>query len=161
VDVTGHRRKSRERSLTELVACGDQLMAERFRESAKSQGLSVTEGRVLGALTEFDGIRMIGLAELALSNQTTLSKAVDRLERAQLVQRRTPSEDRRVTLVYLTAEGRRVATLLLAQVRKDARAVTRALGPATSRKIKAALARLVGLLQEPGWRSRIFHPRRK
>jgi len=156
-----HRRKSREKSLTELLACADQLTAERFRESAKSQSLSVTEGRVLGALTKFDGIRMIRIAELTLSKQVTLSKAVDRLERAQLVQRRTPSEDRRSTLVYLTEEGRRVATLLLAQTRKDARAVTRALGPATSGKIKAALVRLVGLLQEPGWPPAPFHPHRK
>ena len=159
--MTRHRRKSREQSLTELLACADQLTAERFRESAKSQSLSVTEGRVLGALTKFDGIRMIRIAELTLSKQVTLSKAVDRLERAQLVQRRTPSEDRRSTLVYLTEEGRRVATLLLAQTRKDARAVTRALGPATSGKIKAALVRLVGLLQEPGWPPAPFHPHRK
>ncbi len=159
--MTRHRRKSREKSLTELLACADQLTAERFRESAKSQSLSVTEGRVLGALTKFDGIRMIRIAELTLSKQVTLSKAVDRLERAQLVQRRTPSEDRRSTLVYLTEEGRRVATLLLAQTRKDARAVTRALGPATSGKIKAALVRLVGLLQEPGWPPAPFHPHRK
>ncbi len=159
--MTRHRRKSHEKSLTELLACADQLTAERFRESAKSQSLSVTEGRVLGALTKFDGIRMIRIAELTLSKQVTLSKAVDRLERAQLVQRRTPSEDRRSTLVYLTEEGRRVATLLLAQTRKDARAVTRALGPATSGKIKAALVRLVGLLQEPGWPPAPFHPHRK
>ena len=159
--MTRHRRKSREKSLTELLACADQLTAERFRESAKSQSLSVTEGRVLGALTKFDGIRMIRIAELTLSKQVTLSKAVDRLERAQLVQRRTPSEDRRSTLVYLTEEGRRVATLLLAQTRKDARAVTRALGPATDGKIKAALVRLVGLLQEPGWPPAPFHPHRK
>src|SRR6266849_600492 len=159
--MTRHRRKSREKSLTELLACADQLTAERFRESAKSQSLSVTEGRVLGALTKFDGIRMIRIAELTLSKQVTLSKAVDLLERAQLVQRRTPSEDRRSTLVYLTEEGRRVATLLLAQPRKDARAVTRALGPATSGKIRAALVRLVGLLQEPGWPPAPFHPHRK
>jgi DNA-binding MarR family transcriptional regulator len=149
--VARYRQETREISLTELISCADHLVTEILQEHAKEQGLTVTEYRVLRTLTACDGMRMIRVAELALLKQATLTKAVERLERAQLVQRRTPIEDGRGTLLHFTERGQRIATLLLAHAGEDERAVARSVGSAASRKIKRALIQLIRLLQEPQW----------
>src|ERR1700675_1006644 len=142
--VAHHRQESPKKSLTEMLACANHLVAERLQGRAKRQGLSVTECRVLGGLARFDGIRMIRLAELTLAKPVTLTKTVNHLERAQLVQRRTPSDDRRGTVLYPPEDGRRLPTVLSAQARVDDQAVTGVLGPATSDKVKEALVQLIG-----------------
>jgi DNA-binding MarR family transcriptional regulator len=151
INVARYRQEPRENSLTELLSRADHLVTDGLREHAKEQGLTVTEYRVLRALVACDGMRMIRLAELALLKQATLTKAVERLERGQLVQRWTPTEDRRGTLVRLTERGQRLASLLLVHAREDERAVTRSLGSAANREIKGALIQLIRLLQEPQW----------
>jgi 3-hydroxy-9,10-secoandrosta-1,3,5(10)-triene-9,17-dione monooxygenase reductase component len=103
---------------------------------------------VLAALNEHDGVKMTELAELVLFKQPTLTKAIDRMERTQLVQRRTPDEDRRRTLVFLTERGRRVVTPLVQRARQHDGTVTRALGVPVARELKAALSLLIERLLE-------------
>jgi 3-hydroxy-9,10-secoandrosta-1,3,5(10)-triene-9,17-dione monooxygenase reductase component len=98
---------------------------------------------VLAALSEHDGVTMTELAELVLFKQPTLTKAIDRMERTQLVQRRTPDEDRRRTLVFLTERGRRVVAPLMQRARQHDNTVTRALGVPVTRELKTALALLI------------------
>lgn len=148
--------REREGSLAELLARAHYLLSESFYEQLKAHGLSPTEWRVVAALSEHDGVKMTELAELVLFKQPTLTKAIDRMERAQLVQRRTPEEDRRRTLVFLTERGRRVASPLVLRARQHDAAVTRSLGAAAARNLKAALGELIDRLGElpPGDMSR-------
>jgi DNA-binding MarR family transcriptional regulator len=132
-----------------------------FEEQLKSHGLSLTEWRVLKTLMVHDGMRMIDIAEHALSNQPTLTNAVGRMERSNLVQRRTPSEDRRGTRVHLTEHGERVALPLAALAQQRDRAVERALGASASRKLKVALVQLIELVREPAIIGRHGHVRRR
>lgn len=138
----------REASLTELVARANYLLSASFSGQVKGHGLSATEWRVLGALSAHEGLTMTELAQMVLFKQPTLTKAVDRMERAQLVQRRTPSEDRRRTLVYLTEQGRRAAAPLVLRARQHDTAVNRALGEAASRELKAGLTELIERLRD-------------
>lgn len=143
-----------EPSLVELVAQANHLLSTSFSSQVKGQGLSPTEWRVLGALSAHEGATMTELAQLVLFKQPTLTKAIDRMERAQLVQRRTPSEDRRRTLVYLTERGRRAAAPLVVRARQHDSALRGTLGEAASRDLKAALMELIDRLREqvpPGW----------
>jgi len=138
-------------SLVELVARANHLLAEGFEEEVKWHGLSATEWRVLAALSGREGIAMTELAELVLFKQPTLTKAIDRMERAQLVQRRTPSDDRRRTLVYLTERGRRTSAPLLLRARQHDSSLDRALGEVQSRELKSALHELIArLTPRPG-----------
>src|ERR1700730_10991796 len=130
-------------SLAELLARANHLLADSFQHQVKWHGLSATEWRVLAALSERDGLAMTELAEQVLFKQPTLTKAIDRMERAQLVQRRTPNEDRRRTLVHLSERGKRIAAPLLQSARQHDAAVNRALGDAASRELKAALLKLI------------------
>ena len=135
-------------SLAELLARANHLLADSFQHQVKWHGLSATEWRVLAALSERDGLAMTELAEQVLFKQPTLTKAIDRMERAQLVQRRTPNEDRRRTLVHLSERGKRIAAPLLQRARQHAAIVNRALGDAASRELKAALLELIDRVRE-------------
>jgi MarR family transcriptional regulator, organic hydroperoxide resistance regulator len=143
--------RSRQKSLTELLARANHLLAESFRAQLKAHGLSATEWRVLAALAVRDGLPMGDLAQMVLFRQPTLSKAIDRMERALLVERRMHPEDRRQSLVDLTKRGRQLAAPLLASARDRELWVAGALAKTDLRKCRALLAAIVDRLEEPSW----------
>lgn len=133
--------------MLELVARANHLLTESFHAQLRAHGVSGTEWRVLAALAERDGTAMTELAELVLFKQPTLTKAVDRMERAQLVERRTPEQDRRRTLVHLTERGRRIVGPLVVHWRQHELAVGRALGEPRRRELCAGLSLLIERVQ--------------
>jgi MarR family transcriptional regulator, organic hydroperoxide resistance regulator len=135
-------------TLVDLLARANHLLAERLYHQVRWQGISATEWRVLAALSVRDGIAMNELADLVLFKQPTLTKAIDRMERAELVERRTPATDRRRTLVHLTERGRRTAAPLLQRAQQHAAAIERLMGEAKSRELKGALGALITRLAE-------------
>jgi DNA-binding MarR family transcriptional regulator len=149
-DVTGSSKKPRQAYLVDLFARADHALMVSFEAQVKSRGLSFIEWRVLKTLMAHDGMRIIDIAKHVLSLQETVTKAVDRMERSKLVQRRTPSEDRRRKSVHLTERGKRVVRPLAALAHQRDLAVERALGVSASRELKVALAQLIELIREPG-----------
>jgi DNA-binding MarR family transcriptional regulator len=154
-------KKPRKTHLVDLLDRADNALMVPFEEQLKSHGLSLIEWRVLNTLMAHDGMRMINIAERVLSSQPTLTNAVGRMERSNLVQRRTPSEDRRGTRVHLTEHGERVALPLAALAHQHDRAVEQALGVSASRKLKVVLVQLIELLREPAVIGRHGHVRRR
>ena len=77
-------------------------VSERLREI----GLSVPQCDVLTTLTEAEGVSQQTLAERLYVTKGNISGLLDRLESAQLVERRSTATDRRQYEIYLTAEGR-------------------------------------------------------
>jgi|HubBroStandDraft_1064217.scaffolds.fasta_scaffold68846_1 DNA-binding MarR family transcriptional regulator len=150
-------RRKREASLTELLARANHLIGERLYDGLKGHGLSAPEWRVLGALSEHDGLKMAALAEMLLFKQPTLTKIIDRMERANLVQRQASVVDRRCMIARLTERGRRVAVPLMLRLRQHDAALHRTLGAAASRDVKAALAELVERLADMPRESRTSH----
>jgi DNA-binding MarR family transcriptional regulator len=135
-----------EASLLDLFARANHLLTTAFQERLKEHGIAATEWRVLAALAERDGAAMTELADEVLLKQPTLTKAVDRLARDALVERRTPPEDRRRTLVHLTERGRGLALPLITAARQHERWLGRVLGEAESRALRAALRRVIECL---------------
>jgi MarR family transcriptional regulator, organic hydroperoxide resistance regulator len=135
-------------TLVDLLARANHLLTERLYQQVRWQGISASEWRVLAALSARDGIAMNELADLVLFKQPTLTKAIDRMERAELVERRTPTTDRRRTLVHLTERGRCAAAPLLQRAQRHAVAIERLLGETKSRELKGALASLIARLGE-------------
>jgi DNA-binding MarR family transcriptional regulator len=146
--AAGDEMVERKESLAGLLARASHLLSVGFSQQVKGHGVSATAWRVLGALAERDGLTMTELAGLILFKQPTLTKAIDRMERDQLVQRRTPAEDRRRTLVYLTERGRRAAAPLVQRARQHDAAIARAIGDAAYHELKSALSALIGRLSE-------------
>lgn len=100
--------------LTYLTSRAAAQIALGLHALVKAQGLSIPECRVL--FTIADGPLTIGhLAEMMFMQQPTLTKLLDRMERAGTVRRRADPDDRRRVLVELTDDGRRLNDLLIPQ----------------------------------------------
>jgi len=69
-------------------------------------GLHVGQELLLLHLSLADGMAQSELAEEICVQPATLTRSLDRLTRAGLVERRVDAEDQRVSRVYLTEEGR-------------------------------------------------------
>ena len=142
----GQSRPFLEERLSDLLAQADHLMTERLYSQARWRRIGLIEWRVLAVLSHQDGLTMSELAQRVLTKQPTLTKAIDRMERAGLVQRRTPDQDRRRTLVLLTERGRETATPLVVDARAQETTVVTEQGEANTRQLKILLRQLIDRL---------------
>lgn len=96
------------------------LFARRARASASRMHpqLSFVAYTLLGHLEAHDGCRATDLAAHYALDKSTVSRQIGALERAGLVERRTPPDDRRGRRVHLTPDGRRVLAEVTARRRE-------------------------------------------
>jgi DNA-binding MarR family transcriptional regulator len=134
-------------TLASLIARATHLLDRSLYAHARYVGLSHAEGRVLAALTKDDGRPMTELAESLLIKQSTLTRIVDRLERAQLVARTTSTEDRRLSLALLTERGQQLASPMTQVARRRLHVLVRSLGKARAEQLEGALTRLINVLE--------------
>lgn len=80
----------------------------RAAEALARVGLYVGQEWILLRLREQNGMTQSELAEACAVEGPTMSKGLQRMERAKLVARRTDTIDARVSRVYLTDQGRNV-----------------------------------------------------
>ena len=92
-----------DRNLGFLLHDVARLMRRRFEQNARELGLTRSQGQVLAHLARNEGIQQGSLAELLEIEPITLTRIVDRLEEAGLVERLLHHKDRRVRLLRLTA----------------------------------------------------------
>lgn len=107
----------------------------RMGAAAGAQGVGV-----LMRLLEGDGIAQGALARLQRVEPPSMCRMVDRLERDGLVERRPSPDDRRATLVHLTAAGRAAAEAGAAA----AAALDEEVFAVLSARERAALAEMLG-----------------
>jgi DNA-binding MarR family transcriptional regulator len=96
------------RALTKAFLLLDDLDRRFFAE----EGLSARQFWALQHLNEREGRAMVELGQLLLTDKSNVTGIVDRLEKEGLAARTPSAQDRRVMLVTLTAEGRRVRDAL-------------------------------------------------
>ncbi len=89
-------------SIGPLVADVARLMRRAFDERARDIGVTRPQWRVLAMLKRHEGINQGGLAELLEVEAITLCRMVDRLQDADLVERRADPADRRAWRLHLT-----------------------------------------------------------
>lgn len=77
-----------------------------MQRELKRRGMTMTHWRVLGFLYERDGLIISELAERTVTDQATLSRALDRLQDRDLIRRQNGQRDSRRTEVHLCDEGR-------------------------------------------------------
>src|SRR5271154_3734416 len=78
----------------------------RLEAELKPDGLNLSRHRALGVILALEPCTMSELAEYSAVDRTTLTRTVDQLVDAGLVERATPREDRRQVVLTLTGEGR-------------------------------------------------------
>ena len=78
------------------------LFRRAFNARTKDSGVTALQWRMISYLKRHEGIRQGPLAELIEVEPITLSRMVDRLVEADLVERRADPTDRRAWRLYLT-----------------------------------------------------------
>lgn len=96
------------------------LFRRAFNARTRHTGITALQWRLITYLKRHEGVRQGPLAELIEVEPITLSRMVDRLEEAGLVERRSDPTDRRAWLLHLTPR----ATELLNSIRPLAEALT-------------------------------------
>lgn len=95
-----------DRDLGFLVHDVARLMRTRFERNARALGLTRSQGQVLVYLADNEGIQQGTLAEKIGVEPITLTRILDRLEEAGLIERLPYRADRRVRLLRLTPAAR-------------------------------------------------------
>ncbi|MBK8374505.1 MarR family winged helix-turn-helix transcriptional regulator [Sphingorhabdus sp.] len=88
-----------------LIGDTARLMRRAFDERVRTQGVTRPQWRVLGLLKRFGGSTQIALADMMDVEPITLGRMIDRLQEAELVERRADPSDRRAWRVFLTPKG--------------------------------------------------------
>ena len=103
--------------LSYLLARASHTVYKQFHAQVQAAGLSPLEWRLLATLSDGDGLTIGELAREILAQQPTLTKLVQRMEKAGWVRRGEDSADARRTLVFETAQGRATVAALLSQAK--------------------------------------------
>ena len=77
------------------------LLRKRFEQRARHLGLTRAQWQAIAYLARNEGIQQSALAEILEIEPITLGRTLDRLEAADLIERRRHAADRRVWLLYL------------------------------------------------------------
>lgn len=89
-----------------LLGDAARLLRRSFDQRARAIGVTRPQWRVLALLKRFDGSTQTNLADMLDVEPITLGRMVDRLQDADLVERRADPKDRRAWRLHLTAKGR-------------------------------------------------------
>ncbi len=135
--------------LPALLGQASHLIQSEFHRVVKAKGLSIAEWRVLATLASGQAMTTGQLAQVSLTKGPTATRLLDRMQARGQVERLAHDGDRRVTLVRITAEGRRKVSKLIMLAQDHEQRVLAPLGAQRAAELKATLRHLVELHQ-PG-----------
>lgn len=134
--------------LAALLARASHLISAEFHAIVPQHGMSVSEWRVLATLSSGGPVSIGHLAEITLSKQPTLTRALYRMEKRGQVLRIPDRGDRRVTLVRTTAKGRRTVATLIRLAREHEQRVLQPFGLARAEELKEVLRGMIDMHRE-------------
>lgn len=94
-----------EENIGTMVAQVARLMRRSFDERARKIGVTRPQWQVLSLLIRNEGINQGKLADMLEVEPITLGRMIDRLQEAELVERRPDPADRRAWRLFTTAKG--------------------------------------------------------
>jgi len=113
-----------------------------FHAQLSDLGLPVSTWRILSSLYPDAPSGVNALADACLTKQSTMTRQIDRLEKAGLVTRDSEGKDRRRVTVWLTIKGHMLAHELTAKAKAQEAEVLAGLTSEEITALKAALAKL-------------------
>lgn len=114
-DVQGEPKLPRHMSFGWLIAVLGADMAKSLDERLKKIGLHIGLWPTLFALWEEEGMTQVELSKRCNTANYTTTRVLDSLEAKGLVERRSHPTNKKVHLVFLTAEGRQLEAEAIAQ----------------------------------------------
>jgi DNA-binding MarR family transcriptional regulator len=118
------------------------LYRRRFDERTRSFGITGPQMRALVAIMRFPGINQGALADRLDVEPITTCRMVDRLEQANLVERRRDPQDRRAWQLFLTESAEPIAEQLQATGQTVLNDSLQGIDPAARDAALAMLARI-------------------
>jgi DNA-binding MarR family transcriptional regulator len=115
----------------------------RLEAALRPLGLNVSRHRALTSIERLQPCTMRELAEFVAVDRTTLTRTVDQLTDAGLVERATPREDRRQVVLTMTAAGRAACRRSLQAIYRVNRELLDGVGEAQQRALARGLDRVV------------------
>jgi MarR family transcriptional regulator, 2-MHQ and catechol-resistance regulon repressor len=94
-----------------------------IEDSVTAQGLGLSDFMVLEVLLHKGPLTISAIGEKVLLASASMTSAIDRLERRELVRRRSCNSDRRIRMVELTDCGKTFIEEIYARHEKDLEAV--------------------------------------
>jgi len=131
--------------LAALLAQASTLISTEFHAVVQANGFSVAEWRILATLTGSTGMSIGGLAEVAIAKQPTVTRLLDRMETKDYVERFAHKTDRRITMVRITHQGRKIVTDLVDQAKEHERRVLEPFGLQQAEDLKETLRKIIEL----------------
>ena len=113
------------------------------KDEASQYGVTPTQLSVLKLLHEIGDLSLGTLSREIRAHNSTVTGIVDRMEAAGLVERARSEEDRRVWIIRLTAQGRRVAERAKVSPWEILKGALAALPTADQERLTAILKKLV------------------
>jgi MarR family 2-MHQ and catechol resistance regulon transcriptional repressor len=107
-----------------------------------AQGLGLSDFMVLEVLLHKGPLTISAVGEKVLLASASMTSAIDRLEKRELVRRRSCNSDRRIRLVELTDEGKTFIEEIYARHVKDLDAVVGGLGNEERRTLYEGLKKI-------------------
>jgi DNA-binding MarR family transcriptional regulator len=131
--------------LPALLAQASQLISGEFHRVVRTQGVSVSEWRVLATLAGNEPLSIGRIAEITTIKQPTVTRLLDRMEAKGLVERLEKDGDRRITLVTITPAGSRMVARLIPLAREHEQRVLEPFGLQRAEALKSTLRSIVDL----------------
>lgn len=114
-----------------------------LRDDLAALGLTTPKARALAVLAVIEAPLIRELAVYAVTDPSTLSRALDQLESDGLIRREACASDSRATRVYLTAAGRAAFEALWPQMAKAEAALFRGIPDSERRVFLTTLQRIL------------------
>jgi MarR family transcriptional regulator, organic hydroperoxide resistance regulator len=114
------------------------------KDEASQYGVTPTQLSVLKLLQQIGDLSLGTLSREIGAHNSTVTGIVDRMESAGLVERDRSEEDRRVWIIRLTSQGRRVAERAKVSPWELLRGALAALPPSDQERLTSILKKLVG-----------------
>ena len=143
-------------ALVPLLSDVARLVRRSFDARARDIGITRPQWQVLSVLARHEGVNQGGLADLLEVEPITVCRMVDRLQEAELVERRPDPADRRSWRLHLTVRG----LAIIAQLRPLAEEIQTEAFVGVSASDQAALGVMLervraNLIRRPAARSQV------
>jgi len=132
-----------ERTVGVQVTLLARIFRTRFDQRARTVGLTRPQWRTIAAIRFAEGSTQREISEILEVEPVTVARIVDRLEAAQIIERRPDPEDRRAKRLYLTpAATPLLKSLARLGAQEEAQALT-GFSPEEVATLQALLGRLI------------------
>jgi DNA-binding MarR family transcriptional regulator len=136
--------------ITWLLHRAAQRMRTATGEQAEKHGIQLRDHIVLSALHKTPNLTQIELAKALGLDKTTLMSLLDRLERAELIHRRSDPRDRRARIPQITATGEAVRSKVADASEQVEKATLESFGDEQVALFRRMLCEIIGESNDPG-----------